>query len=215
MESFTPVLEEGYLNSLSEIVTMHNSLIDYARIQSIGNDALEFKPRRSGQELPALYFGTPVKINVYNLRMGFKVLSGIVSRSEKELLKISGLEVLVVWERRQFLRIRTDATGEAYLLNDDLSKAEDVICVHIEDIGLDGLQFSTPVKYAFQNNILVSLCFFEFSLTLRCNIRRIIKGSGEGFSYYYGCQYVGLSQEEEEILHRVLLRLQQNRRAQI
>lgn len=214
MESSIAVLEEGYLNSLSEILTMHNDLIDYARIQSIGEDFLEFKPCRTDQELPELYYGTPVKMNVYNCRMGFKVLSGIISRSGKSILKISGLEMLVASDRRQFLRIKTNSVGQVYLLNEDMSKSGAApVRVHIEDISLGGIQFSTPVIYNLQNNILIKLRLFEFSMELRCYIQRIVKGSGTGLSYYYGCQYADLSQEEEEAMHRMLLRLQQNRRA--
>ncbi len=214
MESPTLILEEGDLGSLSEIVTTHNNLIDYARIQTIGEGILEFRPCRPGQELPELYFGMPVKINIHNCRMGFKVLGGIVSRSGKELLKVSGLEILAASDRRQFLRIKTNAAGEVYLLNDDMAKADGhSVRVNIEDIGLEGLQFSTPMVYVLHSNILVILQLFELSLELRCVIRRITKGDGEGTSYYYGCQYVTLNQDEEEKLYKMLLRLQQDRRA--
>lgn len=213
MKVAAPVLEEGYLNSLSEIVTIHNDLIDYARISSIGEDGLEFKPSRPENRLPDLYFGTPVKVNVYNLRMGFRVISGIVVRSGEGILKISDAEVLAATDRRQFLRIKTNATGEVYRIDpasgDPVGRPERV---HIEDISLGGVQFSTPVDYELGSNIFIKIRLFEFYLELRCNIQRAIKGTGLNLSYYYGCQYA-LTQSEEETMHRMLLRLQQKKRA--
>ncbi len=209
----TPVLEEGYLNSLIEIITVHNDLIDYARIHAIGDEGLELMPCRPEQELPELYYGTPVKINVYNFRMGFKVLSGIVTRSGAELLKIGGLEMLVASDRRQFLRVKTNALGEVLLLDEKTGQPTGrPVRVHIEDLSLGGLQFSSPQTYPLGGTVLIKMRLFEFYLELQCNIQRIVKGSGLNLSYYYGCQY-SLTYEEEETMHRILLRLQQRKRA--
>lgn len=213
MKAPAHVLGEGYLNSLSEIVTIHNDLIDYARIDSINADSLAFKPSRPDYVLPELYYGTPVKVNVYNYRMGFRVLGGIVARSGKGSLKISDAEVLVATDRRQFLRIKTNATGEVSLINAETGRpAGRPVKVHIEDISLGGVQFSTPMNYELGSDVFIKMRLFEFYLELRCNIQRAIKGTGLNLSYYYGCQYA-LTAEEEETMYRMLLRLQQKKRA--
>lgn len=215
MEANKPVLEDGYLNSLSEIITMHNDLIDYGRIHKIYGDALEFVPCRTDTELPQLYFGTPVKINVYNSKMGFKVLAGTVVRSQEALLKVASAEMLVTSDRRQFLRIKTSATGHVWVLGDDMNPdlTAPPVRVHVEDLSLSGLQFSSPALFGLRTNLLVKLTLFDMPLALLCNIQRIVKGGGGGYSYYYGSQYLRLTQDQEETLHKVLLRLQQSRRA--
>lgn len=213
MEASRLTLGEGYHNSLSEIVTIHNDLIDYARIRSIGPDGLDLMPCRPDQGLPDLYYGTPIKVNVYNFRLGYRVLSGIVARSSQDSLKISDVKVLVATDRRQFLRIKTNATGEVYLIDDTTGKkADHPVRVHIEDISLGGIQFSTPVTYKLGSDVFIKMRIFEFYLELQCNIQRAIKGTGMNLSYYYGCQYA-LTRKEEETMHRMLLRLQQKKRA--
>jgi hypothetical protein len=214
MESSVFVLEDGYLDCLAEIVTLQNNLIDFARVQQIGEDSLSFRPCRPDQELPELYFGTPVKMNVYNNRQGLRVFSGIVAYSGRERLKVSGLEVLVETDRRQFLRVKTSGAASAYPLNTNVARAKNrLIYVNMEDISINGLQFSTPMTYERGDTMLIKLHMMGFSLELRCTIKRVIKGPEGDMSYYYGCQYNELTRDGEETLHRLLLRLQQNRRA--
>ena len=213
MEVASSVLDDGYLNSLVEIITVHNELIEYARIRAIGNEGLELIPSRSDQRLPEIYYGTTIKLNVYNYRIGFKVLSGIVSRSSEAFLKVADLELLVASDRRQFLRVKTNVLAEVQLLDKETGKGIGrPVRVNIEDISLGGLQFSTPQTYPLESMVLVKFRMFEFYMELRCTIQRIVKGTGLNLSYYYGCQS-SLTYEEEETMHRMLLRLQQQKRA--
>ena len=209
------ILEDSYCKSIAEIITGQNNLIGYGRISKIEKDALELVPCRAEELLPQVHFGTAVKINVFNVCEGFRVLSGTVVRSGDALLRIVGLEVLVSSDRRRFLRVKANAQAYVTVLGDDLPPEcpKHPVKVYVEDISLCGIQFSTPVQYAPHSKVLIKTTLYDTPLELHCEIKRTTKQEG-GQSYYYGCQFMRLYREQETDLYRILLRLQQRLRAQ-
>lgn len=209
-------LKEEYKNSLSEITTDNNDLIGYGRISGIFPDALELSPSRREDDLPNLVYGTSVKVNIYNSKLGFKVFSGVVHRSSDALLRIAALELLVNTDRRQFFRIKIKARSDATLLSGEVpaNMPPGKLKVHVEDISLSGIQIATPVCFAEGSKLRLELALEDTPISLQCSIQRIVKvPDEENRSYYYGCQYLPLKRDQEELLHKALLRLQQSKRA--
>ncbi len=210
-EESNTILEKGYINALSEIVTLQNDLLDYGRIQSIEEKALVFGPSREGFDLTELSFGTAVKINIHQARLGYKVLSGMVSASTRERLRVTGLEIITATDNRQFLRVRTRARAVVTPLEVGPGQAEKSVTVSVEDISLGGMLFSTPIVFGMDELLTARLSFFDFTLEPLCRIRRITQRDGN--SHYYGCQFEELTPQQEDALYRILMRLQQERRA--
>lgn len=208
------VLEEGYLNSLTEIVSEENYAVAYARISRIGEDFLEFVPGRNETEMPVLLYGVPLKVNIHNSRMGLKVFSGTVAGSTPDRMKVGSLEMLTDTERRQFLRVNVGVEAEITHLaapeGGGMHK-KPVGCT-VEDISLSGLRFSTPAQFILGDRISVCFTLMDFTMALECIVKRIIARE-DASSNHYGCFFTRLSTGQEENMHKLMLRLQQARRA--
>jgi len=214
MSTSEHLLDDSYKNALSEITTPQNELLDYARIDVIEPLAIIFIPFRPKFELMKLSFGTAVKINVFNSSQGFKALSGMVGTSTAEQLRISGLELLCASDRRQFVRIKTKARAEVTVLSTGTQKSMRPLPstkVSIDDLSMGGAEISTPVEYSPDSYLLLKCDFYGSHFEFVCTIRRITKSMSGSFRY--GCMFENVTPAQEESLHRVLLRLQQERRA--
>jgi len=206
-----PLLDSGYLNALCEVISDQNDLLNYARIAQIGPDFVALKPTRDSLLFTALYFDTPVKVNIYNTSLGFKVLSGSVGKSTEHELMVNDAQILIENDRRQFFRIRAHAPIQLEPMGE---KQPRVLKANLEDISLCGLQFSSTELFERHSWHRVTFDLGGFHLSFRCRVERIIELKGKsGPLHGYGCSLIGLQPNEEEDLHKLLLRLQQQRRA--
>lgn len=215
--STNPILAASYKNALSEITTMQNELIDYARIDKIEPTAITFIPFRPRFELTRLDFGMPLKVNVFNNTDGFKALSGSAGLSTASQLRVMGLEVICASDRRQFVRIKTNARGDVTLLASDgraAAPATRPVKVHIVDLSMGGAEIATPMKYDQGSFLMLKFELYGYALEFVCTIRRAFRKSERDNSFYYGCRFEDISLPQEEALHKILLRLQQERRSQ-
>lgn len=204
-----PILDLKYRNSLCELISEANDLLNYARIAEIGPNWLTLKPSREGLVLSVLYFNTPVKVNVYNTSLGFRVLSGVVGLSSAKELKVIETTILADSDRRQFFRMRIHCPARL-----EIARDQEPLEVSLEDISLSGLQFSSTEAFTPQSHYRITFDLEGYRLTLRCQVRRILSKDEETGIFGYGCNITDLSPSDESTLHKILLRLQQQSRAQ-
>lgn len=207
-----PILDARYLNSLCEVISDQNDLLNYARVAEIAPGSVTLKPTREGLVLTALYFDTPVKINIYNTGLGFKVLSGVVGKSSSRELRVIDTQILIEADRRQFFRIRVYSPARLEPMGEEEPR---VLRANLEDLSLCGLQFSTPEVFEKDSRHRVTFDLEGFRLSLKCEVKRIVEmeaRKGEKV-FGYGCSLMELRPNEENVLHKLLLRLQQQRRA--
>ncbi len=209
------ILSENYKKALSEITSMRNELLDYARIDKLEPAAIVFVPFRPKYDLMRLDYGMDVKVNVFNNSEGFRALQGTVGISSVSQLRVMNLQVICASDRRQFVRIKTNLRGQVTLLaagGKALEPPPPPVRVSVSDLSMGGAEIATPIPYAEGSILLLKSEYGGYKLEFVCMVRRISRKNNDA-SNYYGCRFEDISVLQEETLHKVLLRLQQERRS--
>lgn len=100
------VIPTEYVSSICEIKTMDNNLIATGIIDEITGEYIEIGIK-SGK-ISATHFATEVKINVFNSRLGFRVLVGNVYTSSMDFIRVIDVNNILDYERRHFFRVDLD-----------------------------------------------------------------------------------------------------------
>ena len=75
-------IQKEYEGSVCEIKSMDNELIAIGRIKEVNSKNI--KVNNSKKELQIVDYGTPIKINVFNAKVGFRVLVGSIYTSTRK-----------------------------------------------------------------------------------------------------------------------------------
>lgn len=224
-----PIIEQGYVNSICELQDEKNQLLAHCRITSIVAHTVELRQRDEEDVAPALHFGMPVKMNVYNVRLGLKILAGIVHGYHAGIIRIAGVDVLQESDRREFVRVPTIEIGTLYPVNvqDPLgvvrysgrgavkpnkeASAPTPVKIRMENVSLSGLQFSCFDIFHKGDRLIVSFSPLKQPLRLQCEVVRAFKDDME--RWHYGCRLLQMHEEELDNLSKILMKLQQSQRA--
>ncbi len=199
-------ITKDYLSSLCEIKTMENQLISRGKISLIDDDAMKITDRYGNMEL--IGFGTCVKINIFNNKLGFCVLVGKVLTSNAEEIKLVDITTLVDHERREFFRVNLKIHTNIYIAN-TLVEAQLSEPIHIvmNDLSLSGLQIETRKELGINSNIWVEFDIKGKLHLWQCTIIRIVEYDELGV-YHYGCQFNFEDSGENDILCSYLFQKQ-------
>jgi hypothetical protein len=189
-------ISEQYLYSSCEIESFSNKLITIGYLGNIRDDGIQILSR--SDILPILHCNMPVKININNKSLGFKVLVGKVFLSSPEMMQITDLQNLADFDRRNFFRLRVKMEAVAYLLQSETPDTEHPLAVTVTDLSLSGAFITTTEPLEFGQKFMVTLKLSNVSVPFCCQVQR------EQFVDYthkgYGCAFSGSSPRQFDLL---------------
>lgn len=111
------VIPAEYVSSICEVKTMDNVLVATGMIDEIAEDYMEISVK-SGK-MVGTSFGAEVKINIFNSKMGFRVLAGKVYTSSRDFIRVVEVISILDYERRHFFRVDMDLRAQICVRRDE------------------------------------------------------------------------------------------------
>ena len=196
-----PLLDETYTYSFCEVKTTANELLFTGVVDRVSGGSLDITG--NGDNLPLLERGTFVKINIFNDALGFKILVGSIYLSGKTLVRVTDLQNLADYERRNFFRIRVDIRAKAYAAEGELAAG---FPIHVLDLSLSGLFMKTKQKLADGQIFKVTLNLPAGEPVLcRCIVQR--EHADENV-YGYGCSFLDNSSAQTDTICKYIFQKQ-------
>lgn len=203
-------LSGGYEGSSCVIKTVKNDLITLGVLRRIGNSYIDIGVTRN--ELPLIPYNLPVKVEVYNTKLGFRVVGGNVYLSTREVTRIVQLVEVTDDEKREFFRISCRDTAVIYNFQgedyDDDGEKPDVngIKVRLVDISLGGILFCGKDLFKVGDMFNIVFPAMGSSVLFACKVKRKEKREKDEFGY--GCEFQNKASRQEDMLYRYILKLQ-------
>lgn len=203
--SNTLPIKKAYEGSVCEIKSMDNELIAIGRIKEITTEYIKIMSDK--KELNMVDYGTPVKINLFNARIGFRVLVGSVYTSTRMEMTLNSVYNLVDKERRNFFRV--DMYIPARILyskspRDEFMTEDSII---ILDMSLSGLKFKTNSVFEMDSTFTIELKLNPKKKSVfQCKIIREIETKDN--HNCYGSEFVYSKSEDADMLCSYLFKKQ-------
>lgn len=198
-----------YLNSVCEIKTMENGLIAAGVIAQIEEDYVQINEKNGF--FPLLSYGTMLKVNIFNSKIGFRVIIGSVLSTSIRFIKLVDVSSLLDYERRNFFRIETDQP--ACLVEEQPDGSCNILCsIIVRDLSLGGVLFETDLDagpFSLEQRISLKLKLTRMSLILPLRIKRIIPDNGK--KSQYGCEFDGISDAQTDAICTYIFQRQRER----
>lgn len=182
------VFPKEYEGSVCEIKTMENALIATGRIKDIAPKFIKIVNKN--KDLQIVDYGTLIKINVFNTKLGFRVLVGNVYTSTKGEISIVSIVSLVDHERRNFFRVDMNLEAKALFRRNEKERRPAEVDVRIKDMSLSGIRFATTHQFEPDTLVIVEVVLTKRRpSSLQCRIIRQI-GEQDGETHQYGCELI-------------------------
>lgn len=201
------VLPEEYKDSICEIKNLRNDVVAVGRIFSIAESDLEFA-NPEDDKMPLLPYNMPVKIYIFNSRLGFKILAGTVFVSSQEFLRVSSIRALQDAERRGFFRLNAQVPTNIYKIIDKEKGELDMtpMSVMLEDISLSGLRFSTETTMQIGEQVAVEVLLIKRKMLFYCQLVR--QAPSRDRRNHYGCSFFNQTDRQLDDLCYDIFQLQ-------
>lgn len=201
-----PIPKE-YINSPCELKSMANVPILLGYISDVTNDGIRIS--RKDDRLPLIHCNSTVKANIYNNRLGFRVVIGKVYLSTDEFIRLSDVKNASDYEKRGFYRVKVDMAAQAKMAVQGKQSAEQSapFKIHVHDISMSGLFFVSDRSMRIGDKLTISLNLYGQTLPLLCTIRRmrpVEMGTADG----YGCSFEDNNVRKFDILCKFLFQYQ-------
>ncbi len=184
----SPISKE-YSESVCEIKSIDNSLVAVGKIKEVSDEVI--KIYNGKKELRVLNYGERLKINIFNTKLGFKVIEGTVFTSSKAELSLAEISILADKERRHFFRV--DMELDAIVIYRDRGPSHE-IGVTVLDMSLSGLRFKADHEFSEGDiiSVAVNISANNKSKTeiMPCRIVRVIEHRRKN-ELQYGCEFIG------------------------
>lgn len=172
-----------------------------------------------GGSVPAVVFGTEVKLRGAWPGQGLVTYHGTIFGSTPEMWMIGDLCEWYGWERRGFYRQTVSIEAKVlrtYRALPSVSEMDYKVDCRILDISGSGALISCAKEvYSAGDGLSVTeaqLLPGEDPISFYCTVVRVVKGE---FHNLYGCQFHGMSIPVQDHIARVVFRLQQEDRKKL
>ncbi|MCU6734555.1 PilZ domain-containing protein [Diplocloster agilis] len=203
-------LPDSYVGSSCVVKTKNNDLLTMGTLHRVKEKYIDISSSRN--ELPEIPYNLLVKVEIYNTRIGFRVLIGRVYISTKQMARITDLNEATNDERREYFRISTRDEGIIYNLvrkaEEDEAQNEDAndIRVQLVDISLGGLMFKIKRELTPDDSFNIMIPKLGDSMLYACEIRRRVERA-DGY-LGYGCEFMEMTVLQEDLLYKYILKRQ-------
>ncbi|MEG1429636.1 MAG: PilZ domain-containing protein [Hydrogenoanaerobacterium sp.] len=215
-------LDSAYEGSSCRIESEKNELLATGTIYRIDDEGIDVIDSAGGKMMLIAY-KTPVKISIFNSKLGFQLFRCTVFTSTQWSLRVSDVETIQDFERREFFRVSVRVKANLYTLTADKKlrvreekneenkdkepDPEDIpLEIMVENISLNGLLFATSQIFQMNDVFEVELLLFKNILRFKCRICRMCESDTR--LYRYGCQFFENSQRTDDNLCKDLFQLQ-------
>lgn len=195
-------LTKDYISSICEIKTISNDIIATGTLTDITEEYIEITAKVG--KMPIVEYRTTVKVNIFNTRLGFRVLAGEVYTSGLRFIRLMNIISLVDFERRHFFRVDTNIRTRLFAMGE--SEDAPGLEIRIENVSLCGVGLISPERldperlYHLRLRLVKKTC----AMTLR-----IIREEEGGEDFRYGCQIADIKQADEDLLCAFIFERQQ------
>ncbi|MBU9739279.1 PilZ domain-containing protein [Diplocloster agilis] len=203
-------LPDSYVGSSCVVKTKNNDLLTMGTLHRVKEKYIDISSSRN--ELPEIPYNLLVKVEIYNTRIGFRVLIGRVYISTKQMARITDLNEATNDERREYFRISTRDEGIIYNLvrkaEEEEAQNEDAndIRVQLVDISLGGLMFKIKRELTPDDSFNIMIPKLGDSMLYACEIRRRVERA-DGY-LGYGCEFMEMTVLQEDLLYKYILKRQ-------
>ena len=172
-------------------------------VELYNNDTIPARPRN---------FGDSVKIQLHHLNKdgSVQVFMGAISGSTDKVWRIRLEKEVMRTETRQTFRQRANCGAMIARVWTEQFHGASHLC-ELVDISLGGLCFHSNLKYIIRERLVLSeiqLLPEGRTYTFNCIVRRIQEDVDNPEFHLYGCQFIGLSDEDESDLCQDIFTLQ-------
>lgn len=192
-----PIIPLEYSDSLCELRTDDNQLIIVGKISEITDEHLQI--RNPYSRLPVIFVNTPVKLQIYNEEVGFRMANGLVWLSTENFIRITDIRFVVNKERRNFFRVFAKMDLRACCIGDDdpgainignknfVPSAMDWFPITLVNISLGGVYFTTNRALSTAGQVLIELPIKKGQIF---NYRIVNMTKLDNGRYGCGCQFL-------------------------
>lgn len=187
------ILPQDYLGCLCEVKTMQNEVIATGMIGAINDEYIDISGRTG--ILDDAGYRTEVKINIFNAKLGFRVLTGMIYLYNDDILRIVEVSSILDYERRHFFRVDVNLFAEIYMRNPE-SKEE----ISLKELYSGSLNEENMIcKEARIENLSLGGCMIDVNELLL----------NEGDTFYVGMK---LLRNENEFFHCKIHRITEKKK---
>ncbi len=201
-------IDKDYAESVCEIKTMDNMLMAIGKIKEVTDSYIKLYSKK--KEFRVMDFGEVIKVNIFNTKLGFKVIVGNVYTSTRAELSMMNVSVIASQERRNFFRVDMNLDARVIYRNRGPSREADV---SVLDMSLSGLRFKTELEFSEGSIVSIVLKLTPNGRgigkehTFPCQIVRKITNEDENM-FQYGCQFTGDIEDSSDALCSFLFKKQ-------
>lgn len=203
-------LSDGYVGSSCLAAGKKNETFVLGTIKKVGKNFLDLGC--SHTKLPVMPYGYLVKLEIYNIYLGLRVLVGSVYLSSPKMARITLLEDVTASQYDRCFRVKVDDDGIIYncmrgndmIGMDDGGNGYNGLRVKVMNVGVNGLKFRTriPLRPGDWFNIMIPA--MEGVVLFCCFVRSFVElASGERA---FICEFMELDASQEELLYKYVLK---------
>ena len=193
-------ISEQYLFSPCELKSMENIPVLMGHLTGISEDGIQISS--STDELPVIHCNTTMKISVFNIMLGFRMLVGKVYLSTREFIRLVEVQNELAYEKRNFFRVKVELNLNAYLVRNEGGESAPSLLfpIQVKDLSLSGLRFHCGRDLLVGDRLVVLMNLYGSSLSLLC---KIVRGLPDEPSCYGG-EFLDNSGRQFDLLCRYL-----------
>lgn len=202
------IIAKEYAESVCEIKSMSNILVAVGKVREVNEEYIKIYSGKN--ELRVLNFHERIKINIFNAKLGFKVIEGTVFTSTPGELSISEVSVITEKERRNFFRV--DMELDAVVMFKKRGPAHE-LAAKVLDMSLSGLRFKADHEFEIDDSVSVVVDLSANKrpggklYTLPCQVVRVVEEDTRN-ELQYGCVFTGDQNEYSDALCSFLFKKQ-------
>lgn len=178
-------LDDRYIGSVCEIRSFTNELQSIGVINDISGDNIIIFPKKDS--LRVLNAKTKLKINIFNSKAGFTVLTCETVNSTRDMLKVNNAIKIIDHERRTGFRVEVDLTAQVSPTGDFYSDLEKGILteVSIKNLSMHGIQMVSPNRFAPAQNVWIKFKMDNDTIETKAQIMRESEEISVGGATFY------------------------------
>ncbi|RPF48725.1 PilZ domain-containing protein [Hydrogenoanaerobacterium saccharovorans] len=198
-------ISEKYAGSVCVLKSRSNDLLASGVIGKITSGYVDVIDVRG--EMPLIAYNTLVKMNIYNSVLGFRVLIGRMYISAKNLARITDVTALSEFEKRLYFRVNAKEKAQLLISSEPAEQEPRMVEIELVDVSLNGMQFTTTEKFDVEDVVFPILQLPDGPTPFNCIIRRIIR-EGDESKIGYGCEFIGITDRQSDMLYKYILNKQ-------
>lgn len=190
-----------------EVLTTENHLLFVGRMRVLEGGVLELR-RDTGDSLPQALYNSKVKLRGFQRNSQPFCMNGTVGKSSRDFWQIENLEVLQNRENRGFFRQNTDLEARVMPSGHYRGAGREQQECKVLDVSAGGARVLSRNVYLEGDRFQLEaeLLPDERPFSVICRVLRVTPR--KGFKYEYGCQFEGLSEQEQQRLLRAVFTIQ-------